>query len=117
MGPDGSRGSSTTSLVASHFSRGQQFGSCCQSKKVKGIVNESQSGPGGDSATPPVALLILLDLPGKQTQGSVSSQFRFFEVLLEAISSSSVSVYLQCRQNKIRSLSIKPVIFIYFRKK
>ena len=79
MGPDGSRGSSTTSLVASHFSRGQQFGSCCQSKKVKGIVNESQSGPGGDSATPPVALLILLDLPGKQTQGSVSSQFRFFK--------------------------------------
>ena len=59
----------------------------------------------------------LLDLPGKQTQGSVSSQFRFFEVLLEAISSSSVSVYLQCRQNKIRSLSIKPVILIYFRKK
>ena len=58
MGPDGSRGFSTTSLVASRFSRGQQFGSCSQSKKVKGIVNESLSGPGGDSATPPVAPFI-----------------------------------------------------------
>ena len=79
VGPVGPGGSSTTPSVASRFSSGQQPRRCSQGERTQGAIGEGLSGPGGASATPPAIPLTSLDLPCRNTQGSVSSRVRFFE--------------------------------------